>query len=106
MGPTKRIHLLRSAPIRPRILDRFIQDPTMGNLAIQMRGALPTMTSALRRYADLCELRKVPPCPVADEAALQWRSMFNNAATFGNYVSPHGGWCFFLRYPTRWRALP
>lgn len=48
MGPSRRIHLLRSAPIRPRIIDRFTQESTMANLLKQASGPLPATSSDFR----------------------------------------------------------
>ena len=49
-------------------------------------------------------LRTTPgsPFPVSDEKVLHRISMFNNTATFGNYISPQEKCCCFLRSPTAW----
>ena len=47
-------------------------------------------------------MRRSPPCPVAEEIARHWRCVFNNTATYGNYVSLLGDFFAFLRFPTAW----
>ena len=71
----------------PRVLGRFVVDATKANLSKRVRGSSPGMASAFRRYTAFCEIRQKPPFPVADETVIQWSSMFNNKATFGNYFA-------------------
>ena len=60
------------------------------------------MASAFRCYVAFCELRHKPPSPAQEEIALQRSSIFNNAATCGNYIS-HLQKCFyFLRFRSDW----
>ena len=63
------------------------------------------MASAFRCYTAFCELRKAAPFPVREEVVLQWSSMFNTTATFGNYVSLLEKCCFFfLHFPAAWKS--
>ena len=104
MGPSKRTQLLSTADIRPRLVDRFIQDATKANLLKQVRCSLPDMASSFRCYADFCEMRRIPSFPAHEETVLQWSAMFNNTAAFGNYNSQLGKFCFFPRPPVTWRT--
>ena len=99
MGPVQRIRLLGSPAVLPREVGRYVRDATQANFLKQAKGSLPGMASAFRCYAAFCDLRKVAPFPALEEVVLQWSSMFNNTATFGNYVSLLEKCCFFLHFP-------
>ena len=99
MGPAQRIRLLGSSSVLPRQADRYIKDATQANLTKQVKDSLPGMASASRFYTDFFDLGKPPPSPVREGAALQWSSVFNNTATFGNYVSLLEKCCFFPPFP-------
>ena len=105
MGPVQRIRLLGSPAVLPREVGRYVRDATQANFLKQAKGSLPGMASAFRCYAAFCDLRKVAPFPVREEAVLQWISMFNNTATFGNYVSLLEKCCFFSAFP-RYLEVP
>ena len=102
LGPAQKIKVLQASAMAPRILDRFVVDDAKANLLKQVRGPLPGMASAYRRYTAFCELRQTPPFPVSKEVVPQRISVFNNSATFGNYVSLLEKCCFFLLFPTTW----
>ena len=87
MGPAQRIRLVGSPDVLPREVGRFIKDANHANFLKQVKGALPGMASAFRFYTAFCDMGKVAPFPVREEVALQRISVFNNTATFGNYVA-------------------
>ena len=103
MGPAQRVRPLGAPAVLPHEVDRFVKGAAHANLLKQAKAPLPGMASASRCYAAFCELREVAPFPVREEVALQWSSMFNNTATFGNYVSLLEKYCFFLHFPTAWK---
>ena len=57
------------------------------------------MASAFRCYTACCELRRIPPSPVLDEAIPRWGSVFNDTPTFGNYVCLLERCCFSPGFP-------
>ena len=87
LGPARKIAQLRAAKIRPAVISRFCEDAAQTNLLKQIRGSLPGMTSAFRCYIAFCELREFPPFPPTEDKVVLWSSVFNDNATFGNYVS-------------------
>ena len=103
MGHAHRIRLLGSSDVLPLSVDRYVKDAAHSNLLKQAKRPLHGMASAFHRYASLRELRKVTHFPIREEVAIQWSSMFGNAATSENYFSllekccfppkspPHGG---------------
>lgn len=47
-------------------------------------------------------MRLIAPFPPTDETLAQWICVFNNAATYGNYVSYLQKCCFLLKFTTSW----
>ena len=47
-------------------------------------------------------MRGVEPFPPKEEIALQRSSVFNDTATFGNYIQHLPKCCYFMRFPTDW----
>ena len=104
MGPARKIRYLKSSAVHPLQVNRFIKDQTQANLLKQVKGSLPGMASAFRCYTSFCELKGVRPFPVREEVVTQWSSVFNNTATYGNYVTLLERCCFFLHFPTTWKS--
>ena len=63
LGAAQKIKTMQAAHMAPRAIDRFGADADKADLLKQVRGSLPGVASALRRYAALCELRQTPPPP-------------------------------------------
>ena len=76
LGPAQQIKVLQASTMAPRILDRCVADAAKANLPEQVRGPLPGMASAFRRYTAFCQLRRIPPFPAAEQTALQRSSVF------------------------------
>lgn len=51
------------------------------------KGALPGLASASRCYVSFCQLRDITPLPPTEDKVVQRICVFDNNATFGNYVS-------------------
>ena len=102
LGPAKKIAQLKAAKIRPAVISRFCEDAANTNLLKQVRGSLPGMNSAFSCYIAFCELREFPPFPPTEDKVVLWSSVFNDTATFGNYVAHLRKCCFFLKLPTDW----
>ena len=102
MGPAQKIQLLLKSDITPLQADRFVADNLQTNLLKQVRGSLPGVSSSYRCYTAFCEWRKVQPFPPTEELILQWSCVFNDTATYGNYVSLLEKACLFLRFSTSW----
>ena len=102
MGPAQRIKLFSSGQLIPKVVNRFMQENLQANLLKQVRGSLPGIASAFRCYLAFCELERANPLPPMEETVLKWSSVFNDTATFGNYISYLQKACFFLRQPTTW----
>ena len=83
-------------------MERFIHARTQANLLNQVRGSLPAIFSALNCYVAFCELREDRPFPTTERLVLEWGSVFNNTATFTNYVPRLQKVCFFTGSPVSW----
>ena len=96
LGPAREIRLLKSAGVLPKAVGRFPNDITQANLLKQVKGSLSLAwlrPSAVIQTSANCV--RFPPFPALEETAPQWSSVFNNTATFGNYISLLGRCCFF-----------
>ena len=102
MGPARKIQLLQKSNITPLQANRFIADNLQMNLLKQVRGSLAGISSSYRFYVAFCDWREVQPFPPSEELILQWSTVFNDTATYGNYVSLLEKACFFLRCSTTW----
>ena len=102
MGPAQRIKLFPAGRLIHRAVNRFIEENAQANLLKQVSGPLPGISSAFKCYLAFCEMEKVNPLPPAEETVLRWSSVFNDTATFGNYVPHLRSACFFLRQSTDW----
>ena len=102
MAPSMKINRLASGRVMPRAVSRYVADSTQANLLKQVRGSLPGMASDFRRYLSFCELDNAAPLPPMEETVLRWSSVFNDTATYGNYVGQLQKVCFFLRQSTVW----
>ena len=60
------------------------------------------MASAFRFYLAFCQMRNFAPFPAAYETLALRSSVFNDTATFGNYISHMQKCCFLLHFPTDW----
>ena len=102
LGPARKIAQLKAAKVRPAVLSRFCEDAANTNLLKQVRGSLPGMNSAFSCYIAFCEMREFPPFPPTEDKVVLWSAVFNDNATFGNYVAHLQKCCFFLKLPTDW----
>lgn len=87
LGPMRKISKLRASRIPPATIDRFCEDSEQANLLKQVRGSIPGLTSAFRFYTAFFHLRELTPFPPTEEKVAPRRCVFNDNATFGNYVS-------------------
>ena len=94
MGPSRKIQLLMKSDVTPLQVSRFVEDNAQANLLKRVRGSLPGASSAFRCYSAFCELAKAQPFPPQEEMILRWISVFNDTATFVNYVSLLEKACF------------
>ena len=78
--------MLANAQLSSSTLDKFALSSTQANLLKQVRGSLPAIASAFRCYTAFCNLKGFTAFPPTEEAALQWSSVFDDTATFGNYI--------------------
>ena len=100
LGPSQKIKMLKSNRVMPRQLNGFIANGTQANFLTQVRGSLPGLASAFRCYSPFCELIAKPDAPPTEELIIRWSSMFNDTATFENYIFLLQKACFSLRWPT------
>ena len=99
MGHAQRIRLLGSFAVLPRTVDRYIKDSTHANSLKQANESIQgdgICSPLMRRFL---RTQESSPFPIREELAPQWRSMFNNAATFGNYASLLEKCCFSRHFP-------
>lgn len=87
LGPMGKINHLAKADVLPATINRLCVDATHADLLRQVRGSPRILCSDFRCYVAFCELRKITPPPPTEEAAVPWICVFNNTATYGNYVS-------------------
>ena len=102
LGPMQKIAQLEKSQLLPSAIERFCGDDARTNLLKQVRGSLPGLTSAFRFYTAFCELRNFTPFPPTEDKAVQRSCVFNNTATFGNYIPYMQKCCFFLNMSTDW----
>ena len=102
LGALDRTKAIRSSAQASSRADRFFHDRTHANLLKQVRGSLPVLCSALNCYVAFCELREAQLFPVTERLVLEWSAVFNNTATFANYVSRIQKICFFIGSPVSW----
>ena len=88
--------------IAPLQVNRFVSGNLQTNLLKQARGSLPGASSSFRCYAAFCEWGEAQPSPPTEELILQRSCVFNDTATYGNYVSLMGKACFCLRFSADW----
>ena len=65
MGPSQKIKLLAPGVALPGAVRRFVEDIAQANLLKQVRGSLPWIASAFRRYLSFCDLPKSTPLPAS-----------------------------------------
>ena len=66
------------------------------------RKAFKGLASAIRCYFSFCELKGTRPFPIKERIILQWSALFNETATFQQYVNSLRKVCYILRHPLDW----
>ena len=102
LGPAAKIAQLRRRNLPQQKLTRFITERSQLNLLKQIKGSLPSIASAIRCYTSFCELINVRPFPPTEETVIQWSCVFNDTATYRNYIGHLRSACFFYRLEVSW----
>ena len=102
MGPVAKITSLRKRNFPSRKLSHLITEWTQPNLLKQIKGSFPSIASAIRCYTSFCELVSAHPFPPTEERVIRWSCVFNDTATYRNYIGHLRSACFFYRLDTSW----
>ena len=102
MGPSARIKAIKPSYQASTRVERFLQERTQANLLKQVRGSLPAISSALKRYIAFWGIRETRPFPPTEQLVPAWSSVLADTAAFANYISHLQKVCFFVGCPASW----
>ena len=83
-------------------LSSFLDAGASTSLLKDSRKAFNGAASAIRCYLALCELKGTRPFPIKERVVLQRSALFNETATFQQYINSMRKVCYILREPLDW----
>ena len=104
LGPMARILAIQESRQTETRAGRFAQDRSQANLIKQVRGSLPAISSDLNCYNAFFEILDIRPFPIAEQTIVEWSSVFSDAATYANYISPLQKVSCFIGSPVNWMS--
>ena len=84
LGPASKLNKMRIASANQPEIDCSPRSASQQHAIIGVKACFGSFAPALWCYFSFCELRKVAPFPVNNRAVIEWSSIFNDGATFGN----------------------
>ena len=102
MGPAAKLRALRFPNASRAKMNRLFETGASANVLKSSRRAIGGVASAVRRYTAFCGINGIRPFPAQEKYVLQRSSVFNETATFQQYVNSLRKACYVLRRPTDW----
>ena len=87
LGPSAKLEALRSSNASRPKLNRYLETGASVNLLKSSRRAIGGAASAIRCYVSFCELKGIRPFPAKEKYILRRSALFNETATFQQYVN-------------------
>ena len=104
LGPAAKIRALKESNISKHRLSNFLEAGATLSLLKASRKAFKGLASAIRCYFSFCELKGIKPFPIKERYILQWSALFNETATFQQYVNSLRKVCYILRESLDWSS--